>query len=341
MRDAVLVLEADRSSIRFAVFRRCAAGAVTGDLRGGLTHLHGHARFRVHDAAGRRLADIDCADETAPGHAIAIEFLFNWLALHAPDLAVRAIGHRFADDGGRFAGPVRVDAAVLADLDAGAAVDPGGCARLSLAQLLDRRAPRLPQIACFDSTFHAAMPPLARAFDALTRPPPRVAYPHGLAYEDLLARLSELDARAAGGRIVAVHLHAAVALCAMAGGRVVAATPDFRRRMRLGDAARRAGGPVAPAPGDLLRYRVAREIGSLVAALGGLDAVAFAVGGDARGARLRDEVLRDMAWLAVERDPAEGRGPRLSRPESPVAAYLVPVDPARSVARRAFEIAAS
>jgi acetate kinase len=341
LREAVLVLEGDRSSVRFDVFARDAAGVAGCVLRGGLTHLYGRARFRACDARGAVLDDIDCADEIAPGHAIAIDFLLNWLALHAADLTLRAVGHRLGDDGGLFAGCVRMDAAARARLDSLATLDRAERAGLSLLRLLERRMPALPQVVCFDSTFHAAIPAVARAFDALTRPAPCAGHRHGLAYEDLVAQLTDLDPHAARGRVVAVHLHhATVALCAIAAGRGMAATPDFRRRVRLGDDARRGRRPVRPGGGDILRHRIGREIGSLVAVLGGLDAVAFAVEGTMVGAHLSRGVLRDMAWLGIEVDPRPRTrgGSRLTHPTSPVAAYLVTVDPARTVARHTFEL---
>lgn len=340
MPEVVLVLDAYPSSIRFALFR-ADADSLASALRGALTSLHGDARFRARGAEGEVLADIDCADERAPGYPTALDFLFNWLALHAADLSLRAVGHRLADAGAVFDRPVRVDASVLARCEGVAPFDPRQRAGLAVLRLLAQRSPPLPQVACFESAFHAAMPALARVFDALTRPPPRPVYGHGLACEDLIDRLAGLDARAAGGRTVAVHVHrTAVALCAIAGGRSVAATPDFGRQPRPP-----AGAPFArlmhPAgAAHALCYRIGRELGSLAAALGGLDAVVFAAEDVAVDADLRRDVLREAAWLGLEPDPAAAFGPRLSRPESPVAAYLVEVDPARAVARHAFDLLA-
>ena len=72
-----------------------------GDFIKGLLR---QARFRACDAAGHVLADTEGADEAAPGHPIAIEFPFDWFALHATDPAVCAVGPRFPEDGGVFAG---------------------------------------------------------------------------------------------------------------------------------------------------------------------------------------------------------------------------------------------
>ena len=67
---------------------------------------------------------------------------------------------------------------------------------------------------------------------------------------------------------------------------------------------------------DLYCYRIGREIGSLAAALGGLDALVFTGGIGANAVAIREQVCRDAAWLGVELDPAANaaRGPRISTP---------------------------
>ena len=59
------------------------------------------ARFRAEDAAGRIVTDVDCADESPPGHRIAVEFLFNWLEQRASAVPVLAVGHHVVDGGPR------------------------------------------------------------------------------------------------------------------------------------------------------------------------------------------------------------------------------------------------
>ena len=67
---------------------------------------------------------------------------------------------------------------------------------------------------------------------------------------------------------------------------------------------------------DLYCYRIGRELGSLAAALGGLDAIVFTGGIGENAAVIRARVCRDAAWLGVELDPAANTagGPRLSTP---------------------------
>jgi acetate kinase len=79
---------------------------------------------------------------------------------------------------------------------------------------------------------------------------------------------------------------------------------------------------------DLFVYRIGRELGSLTAALGGLDALVFTGGIGENAAAVRARVCRDAAWLGLELDEAanEAGGPRISRPESRVAAWVIPTN---------------
>jgi acetate kinase len=79
---------------------------------------------------------------------------------------------------------------------------------------------------------------------------------------------------------------------------------------------------------DLFTYRIGRELGSLAAALGGLDALVFTGGIGENAAPIRARVCRDAAWLGLELDEAANNagGPRISRPDSRVAALVIPTN---------------
>jgi acetate kinase len=78
----------------------------------------------------------------------------------------------------------------------------------------------------------------------------------------------------------------------------------------------------------LFVYRIGRELGSLAATLGGLDALVFTAGIGEHSAEIRRRVLEDAAWLGVELDAAanEAGGPRLTHPTSRAAAFVIPTD---------------
>ena len=79
---------------------------------------------------------------------------------------------------------------------------------------------------------------------------------------------------------------------------------------------------------DLYCYRIRRELGSLAAVLGGLDALVFTAGIGENSAAIRARVLDDAAWLGVERDDAanDAGGPRLTRPTSRVLGLALPTN---------------
>jgi acetate kinase len=98
--------------------------------------------------------------------------------------------------------------------------------------------------------------------------------------------------------------------------------------------------PAARQALDVFVYRAGRELGSLAAALGGLDAVVFTAGIGENQPEIRRRICADAAWLGLELDPeANGRhGPRISTPGSSVAAWVVPTDEETMIARHVVRL---
>ncbi|HLY56304.1 MAG TPA: acetate/propionate family kinase [Stellaceae bacterium] len=103
---------------------------------------------------------------------------------------------------------------------------------------------------------------------------------------------------------------------------------DMRTLLESGDASAREAI-------DLFVYRIGREIGSLAAALGGLDALVFTGGIGEHAAPIRARVCRDAEWLGIRLDEAanEAGGPRISLPVSRVSAWVIPTDENLMIAR--------
>ncbi len=93
--------------------------------------------------------------------------------------------------------------------------------------------------------------------------------------------------------------------------------------------------PQARTAFDLFVYRIRRELGSLAAALGGLDALVFTAGIGEHVPLVRQRVCEDAAWLGVELDAAANArgGPRISAPGSRVAVHVVPTNEELMIAR--------
>ena len=101
--------------------------------------------------------------------------------------------------------------------------------------------------------------------------------------------------------------------------------------------------PSAKAAIDLFAYRIGRELGSLSAALGGLDAIVFTAGIGEHSATLRERVCRDAAWLGIALDAAaNGRhANRISTPASRVSAWVIPTNEELMIARHTQSVLAS
>jgi acetate kinase len=98
--------------------------------------------------------------------------------------------------------------------------------------------------------------------------------------------------------------------------------------------------PAAKDAIDLFVYRIGRELGSLAAALGGLDAVVFTAGIGENAAEIRARVCNDARWLGValdERANVTG-GPRISRGDARVSAWVIPTDENLMIARHTRQL---
>ncbi|MFQ5958344.1 MAG: acetate kinase, partial [Alphaproteobacteria bacterium] len=93
--------------------------------------------------------------------------------------------------------------------------------------------------------------------------------------------------------------------------------------------------PAAAEAVELYCYRVGRELGSLAAALGGLDALVFTGGIGEHAVPVRARVCEGAAWLGLAFDTGAnaGGGPRISSPDGAVAAWVIPTDEELMIAR--------
>ena len=101
--------------------------------------------------------------------------------------------------------------------------------------------------------------------------------------------------------------------------------------------------PRAKAAIDLFAYRIGRELGSLSAALSGVDAIVFTAGIGENSRNLRERVCKDAAWLGVELDATanDSGGPRISTAGSRVSAWVVPTNEELMIARHTRRVLAA
>lgn len=230
MDDAILVLNAGSSSIKFGVFVDGGGEEPRLALRGQLQGIGSDPSFKVEDGSGATLAE---RDEWPRGstltHLGAIRYILGYLEEHGERLRLVAAGHRVVHGGGIFDRPVLVTSAIieqLAELQSLAPLhQPHNLAAIRAVAELN---PALPQVACFDTAFHSRLPRVAQLFAlprALTESGVRRYGFHGLSYEYIARRLPEFDANAS--RVVIAHLGSGASMCALRDGVSVETSMGF------------------------------------------------------------------------------------------------------------------
>jgi acetate kinase len=181
-------------------------------------------KLRLLDAADVLVAE---ADIDAPRAEVDEAAIREWVASAGP---VDAVGHRIVHGGERFRSAVRIDDDVVGELRALTDLAPLHQPK-SLAALDAVRGalPRTPAVACFDTAFHATMPPEAATY-AVPRAwrerwgARRYGF-HGLSHAYAARRAVEMAPGV--GRLVTCHLGAGASLCAVHDGRSVDTTMGF------------------------------------------------------------------------------------------------------------------
>jgi acetate kinase len=200
---AVLVLNAGSSSLKFALFAG-EARVMAGSLE------------RLDPAAA----------------ASALGRVVERLAEHGGLDALVAVGHRVVHGGDAFVRPVRLDPQALSALHALEPLDPDHLpAELSIVRAVQELAPGLPQVACFDTAFHATLPRVARLLGIPRRFADRGIRRygfHGLSYQFQLEELGRVAGpEVAHGRVVMAHLGSGSSLAATRAGACVETTMGF------------------------------------------------------------------------------------------------------------------
>jgi acetate kinase len=390
MSDAILVLNAGSSSIKFSIYLK-QGDELEPHIGGQLEGLYTAPRFKATKAGAGVIGERQWEAGTPLGHDGAVGFLADFLREQLGDHRLAGVGHRVVHGGLVYAAPVRLTAAVVSDLEQFIPLAPlHQPHNLAPIRLLMERQPSLPQVACFDTAFHRSQPELAQMFalplelhEAGVR---RYGF-HGLSYEYIASQLPRIDPQAATGRTVVLHLGNGASMCALSGGRSMASTMGFTAVDGLPMGTRcgaldpgvilylmdqrgmdaraiekliysqsgllgvsgvssdmrtllASDEPGARLAVDLYVYRIARELGSLAAALGGLDALVFTAGIGEHAASIRARVCESAAWLGVALDARANAagGPRISSAESRTPVWVLPTNEELMIARHTARV---
>lgn len=390
MSDAIIVVNAGSSSVKFSLF---GINGTQLDLvtRGQLEGLHTQPRFKAKDSQGRLLGERSW--EQPLGHDGALDYLVEFFHRELSGFRPLAVGHRVVHGGLKYPDPVRITPEVLAELDRFTPLFPlHQPHNLAPVRRLLERSPDLPQVACFDTSFHQTNPPISQLYalpleyaEAGVR---RYGF-HGLSYDYIASVLPLYDSRAASGRTVVLHLGNGASMCALLAGQSQASSMGFTGVEGLPMGTRcgsldpgvllylmdqqgmdvraierllykesgllgvsgissdmrtllESPEPRARLAIDLYLYRIGRELGSLAAALGGLDAIVFTAGVGENAPAIRRRVCEQAAWLGVDLDPDANaaQGPRISSAASRVTVWVIPTNEELMIANQTLRILA-
>jgi acetate kinase len=387
MTEAIAVLNAGSSSIKFSLFA-AASEVLALEVHGQVEGIYTAPHFIARDSKGATAGEKRWSEGRKLDHAGALEHLIAFMRTRLGGEELAAIGHRVVHGGMKYRQPVRLDPDVLRALAQFTPLAPlHQPHNLAPIALLFEQLPQVPQVACFDTSFHRTNAEITQMFAVpswLHEKGVRRYGFHGLSYEYVAQRLAALDPQAASGRTVILHLGNGSSMCAIVDGRSVASTMGFTALEGLPMGTRcgaidpgvilylmaecgmdaqsierllytecgllgvsgvssdmrallESAQPRAALAVDLYLYRIRRELGSLTAALQGIDALVFTAGIGENSARLRARVCQDAAWLGVKLDAdanAAARGAAcISKAGSRVSAWVVPTDEELMIAR--------
>ncbi|URI07284.1 acetate/propionate family kinase [Aquincola tertiaricarbonis] len=389
----IVVLNCGSSSIKFGLFARPAEGGDPprqADWRGQVQGIGGpKATLDLGDGSPARPLQLDAAHPYVAALAVIRTEVLRWLA----GRPIAAVAHRVVHGGPRHFAPVRVDAALLAELKGLIPLAPlHQPFALEAMEILLRERPDLPQVACFDTGFHHTLPVVEQLL-----PLPYAAYErglrrygfHGLSYEYMAVALAERHGPLAQGRTLVAHLGSGASLCAMQGLQSVATTMGFSALdglmmgtrtgaldpgavlylmeieqltvQQVGQVlyhdsgllgisglsadprvllAHEADEPRAALALQLYVRRIVREVGALVAVMGGLDLLVFTAGIGEHSAVLRQRIVQALAWLGLALDEAANAAdaPVISAPGSAVRVAVEPTHEEWISARHAARV---
>lgn len=226
-KSAVLVMNAGSSSLKFALFMGPQEDCLG---RGSITGIGTKAVFAAKGPGfdGKTMPEVN--DENCKSPSEGARILLDWLDVIMPDVNLIGVGHRVVH-GGDMARPAIVRPYILAYLKTLTPLAPlHQPFNLDIIEFIQKIRPSVPQVACFDTSFHTTVPSIHTRFAI-----PRIWHDkgvrrygfHGLSYEYISGRMKELSPKAYAGKTLVAHLGNGASMCAMDGGKSFATTMGF------------------------------------------------------------------------------------------------------------------
>jgi acetate kinase len=226
-KDCLLTINGGSSSIKYALYEikdtlnQLLSGEMegigSGDAKLNFIHLESSQSHQVN---------IPVAD-----HIEAANWLINWLEKETEFIRVKAIGHRIVQ-GMEHTAPEKITDRLLKELKDISPYDPEHLpVEIELIEVFRKRYPDIHQVACFDTSFHASMPDLAKLIPIplkyRDKGVKRYGF-HGLSYSYLVQEFERTaGAEKAKGKIIIAHLGSGASLAAVKNGKNVDTSMGF------------------------------------------------------------------------------------------------------------------
>jgi acetate kinase len=381
----VLALNSGSSSLKFGLYRVGSSRAET--LMSGEAESIGGPDAKIHARDSHANALLS---ETVPipSQRDAVDRIASLIAsgkMRPP----AAVGHRIVHGGPKLRQHCVIDAAVLRELDAATAFAPLHMpAALSVIRFAREHFPGLPQVACFDTAFHADTPEVARVLPIARELRAaglwRYGF-HGLSCESIVRQL----ANGLPHRMIIAHLGNGASVTGVKGGKSIdtsmGLTPTggvimgtrsgdldpgvliYLMREKQFDAAmleqlvdHRSGLLGISGVGSDMRrlhdaalsnadarlailmfcYSVRKQVAAMIAALDGVDMIAFTGGIGENDATIRAAVCDGLSWIGVRLDEARNRSAHnpISDSQSRCAVHVLPSQEDEQIARHSWHL---
>ena len=230
MHAHALVINAGSSSLKFCVFQETAPQAWRLDARGQIEGIGTSPRFAAKDESGTKVDD-RALDSSVRNAAGALDHLAAWLRDRYAGARIVGVGHRVVHGGAAYKAPTLVTPAVISDLKQLAPLAPlHQPYNVAAIEAVADRLPGVPQVACFDTSFHRGQPAVAEVVplpDEVRKTGVQRYGFHGLSYEYIASTLPAVAPEIAHGRVIVAHLGSGASMCAMKNRKSVDSTLGF------------------------------------------------------------------------------------------------------------------
>lgn len=230
MNNYALVLNAGSSSLKFCVFCQPGHNGWRLECRGQVEGFGALPRIFVKSGEDKVLLDRRPRGEVRDGRD-ALNVVAAWLKSKYAGARVVGVGHRVVHGGPRFMGPAIITPRVMSELHRLIPLAPlHQPFNMAAIEAVTERLHDVPQVACFDTSFHRTQPavaqviPLPRHFrDAGIQ---RYGF-HGLSYEYIVSTLPEVAPELVSARVIIAHLGSGASVCAVRNGKSVDSSLGF------------------------------------------------------------------------------------------------------------------